>query len=137
MVIDTLADEYGVYVEPAEKREKVDHIELFNNDLDARRIWLREGSELADEMQGNKWLIDSLGTERRKEDPQTANDLCDAALYGFRWCRHRQAKPESPRAPTTFSREWYLSREQEEFRRAQEVAKTAKLPGELDRDWWA
>ena len=46
----TLADEHGVYLEKAEKREKLDYIQLFNSDLDAGLIHLRRGSELSREM---------------------------------------------------------------------------------------
>ncbi|HET7040343.1 MAG TPA: terminase family protein, partial [Gemmatimonadales bacterium] len=87
MFVDTLAEDYGLVLEPAEKREKLDHIAVFNTDLDQwpnPRIRTRRGSVLGDELAGNRWLESSLGTERRKEDPRTPNDLCDAALYAFR-----------------------------------------------------
>jgi len=137
MVMDTLASEHSVYIEPAEKKEKLDHIELFNNDLDANRIHLRRGGELADEMLGNKWLEKTLGTERRKEDPATANDLCDAALYAFRWCLHRQNRPKPVQGPTTLTPEWF--RQLAAHEREATIAKLSRardIGDRLDRDWW-
>lgn len=134
MVIETLAVEHNIFVEVAEKREKVDHIELFNNDLDNRVIWLRKGSELSEEMLVNRWLLKTIGTDKRKEDPETPNDLCDAALYAFRWCRHRQAKPPEEKRVLSYM-ELVAIQEREAFKLAQEKARQKDLT-ELDRDWW-
>ena len=137
MVIDTLASEHGVYIEAAEKKEKLDHVELLNNDLDANRIHLRRGGELAEEMLGNKWLEKTLGTERRKEDPATPNDLCDAALYGFRWCLHRQNRPKAAPAPTLMTPEWFrqlAAREREET--VARLSRAREVGDRLDQEWW-
>jgi hypothetical protein len=138
MVIDTLASEHGVYIEPAEKKEKLDHIELFNNDLDANRIHVRRGGELAEELLGNKWLEKTLGTDRRKEDPATPNDLCDAALYAFRWCLHRQSRPKPPTAPPTLTPEWFrqLAAKEREATLARLQKARDPYSDRLDADWW-
>jgi hypothetical protein len=144
MVMDTLADEHGVFLEPAEKKQKPDHIELFNNDLDGGRIHVRRGSALSKELVAHKWsdkhllVVDGrtvLKTDKRKESDETPNDVADAALYAFRWCRHRQAKPEAA-AAAMYSREWWLSVAAEDLKRAEEAARAAKEPAELDRPWW-
>lgn len=147
MVMDTLADEHGVYLEPAEKKEKNDHIELFNSDLDCGRIHIRAGGQLSKEMVANKWLdkhilksadgkYDVLNTEKRKEDPSTPNDLCDAGLYSFRWCRHRFAKAPTPGLPM-YSQQWWASLAAEELKRAEDAARAAKAPAQLDAEWWS
>lgn len=137
MVIDTLAVEHGVYVEPAEKKEKVDHIEVFNNDLDANLIRIRVGSELGDELLGNKWLEKSLGTERRLEDPSTPNDLCDAALYAFRWCMHRIRKATPGAGPAPMTREWFQMMAAQDLAQRREQARAkAENSATLDREWW-
>lgn len=139
MVIDTLASEHGVYIEPAEKKEKLDHIELFNDDLDAApaRIHFRRGGELSEEMLGNKWLEKTLGTPKRKEDPSTPNDLCDAALYAFRWCLHRQARPKKGEAVPPQTVAWFRERAQAEYDEVLRRATRRHEPGEMDRDWWS
>lgn len=131
MVMDTLADEYGVYLEPAEKREKLDHIQLFNTDLDSGLIRTLKDSELTRELMGDRWLEKSLGKDKRLEDPGTPNDLCDAGLYAFRWCRHRQARPE----PTRDLRNALQRRADDEFTEAIDRARRAQRP-ELDTPWW-
>ncbi len=144
MVMDTLADEHGVFLEPAEKKQKNDHIELFNNDLEAGRIHIRRGSALSKEMTGHKWSDKHvikvedrtvLQTDKRKESDETPNDVCDAGLYSFRWCRHRQAKPEVFAAPM-YSREWWQQVAAEELRRAEQAARASRAPHELDTPWW-
>jgi hypothetical protein len=138
MVATTLADEHQVYVEPAEKKEKLDFIELFNDDLNAHpaRIHVRAGGELAGEMLGNKWLEKSLGTEKRKEDPSTPNDTCDAALYAFRWCLHRQHRSR-PETLVENTREWWQAQALASVKAAE--AKARKRNDDqvaLDLPWW-
>jgi hypothetical protein len=148
MLIDTLADEHGVYLEHAEKKEKNDHIELFNADLDAGLVHIRDRGQLAQEMLENRWLDKNLihvkdehgervvlATDRRKEDPATPNDTCDAALYAFRWCRHRQAREKTPGVPM-FSQTWWANVALEDMKRAENAARAARAPAELDTPWW-
>lgn len=139
MVLDTLASEHGVYIEAAEKKEKLDHIELFNDDLDAApaRIHFRRGGELAEEMLGNKWLEKTLGTPKRKEDPSTPNDLCDAALYAFRWCLHRQARPRKGEAVPPQTAAWFRERAQAEYDDVLRRATRRHDAAEMDSDWWS
>src|SRR5262249_2455291 len=122
MVITTLGDEHQVYVEPAEKREKNDHIEVMNNDFDRGLIHVRAGSELSEELLGNRWLEKTVGTDKRKEDPATPNDVADAALYAFRWCRHRGAKAEV-QGPKYGSTEWLREQMAAELRALEDAAR--------------
>lgn len=131
MVMDTLADEHGVYLEPAEKREKLDHIQLFNQDLDSGLIRTLKNSPLTAELLGDRWLEKSLGKDKRIEDPATPNDLCDAGLYAFRWSRHRQARPLGPGD----LRSQVQKQADDEFQAALKRAARQHNP-ELDSDWW-
>lgn len=138
MVIDTLAAEHGVFIEAAEKKEKLDHIELLNDDFDAGRIHTRRGGELAEELLGNKWLEKTLGTDRRKEDPATPNDLCDAALYAFRWCMHRQSRPKPPAAAKFMTADWLRQLAADERAETLKRLERARDPynDRLDHEWW-
>lgn len=140
MVIDELASEYQVYLEAAEKKEKYDHIELFNDDLDRNPalIHFRRGSELTEEMLGNKWLEKSIGTEKRVEDPSTPNDLCDAALYGFRWCLHKAARPAPAIPPPAHTTAWFkeLAKKERERVMQEMIEQQRGDVSRLDRDWW-
>lgn len=75
---------YHLQIKPAEKTKKAAYIELFNGDLIGGAIKIPFGSPLEIEMRVHQWDPDRPG----KEDDRTQNDLCDAALYGFRECRH-------------------------------------------------
>lgn len=138
MFVDTLAEDYGLVLEPAEKREKLDHIELVNTDLDQLppRIRIRRDSPLSEELLGNRWLETSLGTERIKEDPRTPNDLCDAALYSFRFAQHRRFVPQTLRVRDfrAVMDEWRADQ------KAKLIRSLRPRDGERppsDTDWWA
>lgn len=137
MVIDTLAAEHSVYLEPAEKKEKLDHIELFNNDLEKGLIHVRRGSILAEQLAAGRWDEKKMEKGKRVEDPSIDNDVSDAGLYGFRWCEHRRAKAreEGLRA---YSQEWWLKEAAKELDEARRRAREA-IEGlnELDRPWWS
>lgn len=123
LVVDTLADEYGVYIEPAEKREKPAHIELFNLDLDTRAVRTLVGSPLTQELRSNRWDAEALAKKNlRVEDRKTPNDVCDAALYAFRWCHHRRAKAR-PTAATVGTPDWWEALKAAELAQARSQAR--------------
>ena len=74
---------YHLPVEPAEKKEKMANIELFNGDLISGNIKINKK---------NKELMHQMQTltkdDKGMEDPHLPNDLCDAVLYPYRFCRH-------------------------------------------------
>lgn len=135
MLLDTLADDHGVYIEGAKKTEKLDHIEIMNNDFDHVRIHIRAGSHLSRELRGNRWIEKSLATERRTEDPATPNDLCDAALYAFRWAMHRKAKDKEQSGPVPFTKEWFKQLAAQELAELRRI-KSKNEYDDLDREWW-
>lgn len=135
MVMDTLADEYGVFLEPAEKKEKLDHIELFNNDLDAGHIHIREGSALSEELAAGRWDLSKLEKGKREEDPKIPNDVSDAGVYGFRFCNHRRAQLQ-PQRVVTFSRQWWAEQAAKDLSDAEKRARDRAAPAQLDAEWW-
>ncbi len=145
-VFEELAVTHGLPFEPAEKKEKNDFIKIMNGEYDAGRIHVLAcptGTEFKDsinaELLTNRWLEKSIGTKKPVEDPKTPNDLCDAHLYGWRWCDHRRAQP-ADRLPQPNSTEWWLKRQADEFAKAvKEHLRTHKGPtddSDMDHDWW-
>jgi phage terminase large subunit len=116
---------YGLQIHPAEKSKKAAYIEMANGDL-LSGVWkIRKESMLATEMKAHQWDPDRPG----KEDDRTANDLCDAALYSWRECKHFLGEVKE-RMPEVGTKEWFdheakvmLEREMEDFnnRQNQEV----------------
>lgn len=135
MVMDTLADEHQVYLEPAEKKEKLDHIELFNADLEAGMIHIRRGSALSEELLAGRWDLAKADKGRREEDPKIPNDVADAALYGFRWCNHRRAQV-APVRSQMFSARWWAEQAARELSDAEKRARDRARPNTLDESWW-
>lgn len=149
-VFEELAVIHGLAFEPAEKKEKVDFIEIMNNEYDAGRIHIIYDPDAAQvdddgkpltlsaELLVNRWLEKSLGTPKKVEDPKTPNDLCDAHLYGWRWCDHRRAQPpERLLRPGTTA--WWLEKQKSDFEAAVKEHLNRKIPEDdrrLDNDWW-
>lgn len=142
-VFAELAETYQLYFEPAEKQEKLDYIMIVNGEFDAARIKILHDPDarqtdddgnpltLGAELLGNRWLERTIKTLKKKEDPATQNDLCDAFLYAWRWCDHRRAQPPD-RRPTNGSPQWwdeYLAKQLED-------AKRQNARHRLKDDWW-
>ena len=134
------------FTDPAEKRDKNAYIELMNNEFDAGRLHLlpatmdEKNVQLADEMLAHRWLERSIGTAKRLEDPKTKNDLCDAALYGWRVCDHRRPQPRD-RKVEYHTQEWWDKWKAESKLKAEAQHLARKYGNEndmsrMDKDWW-
>jgi hypothetical protein len=141
-IVASLAADHGLYFdEPAEKRDKNDFIELMNTEFDSGRLHILASCEkYKDELQENRWLEKTIGTEKRKEDPHTPNDLCDAGLYAWRVCDHRRPQPPD-RKPEKDTAEWWRAEKDRQFAEALKEHLRRKQPQEtdfstLDKDWW-
>jgi hypothetical protein len=138
MVMDTLAEEYRIYLEPAEKSEKNDHIQLVNADFDRGLIHILSGSALSQELRTNRWDEKKLARGKREEDRAVPNDTCDAGLYGWRWCNHRRAQ-EKARTPELGSPQWWAAQQAADLAAAKERARQNANPdnyARLDQPWW-
>ncbi len=104
LVVETLAQRHGLPIQPAEKREKFDHIELVNADFLSGRIKLIPSSDLAIEMAGLQFYLEkdtkaNLAKQGKlREHPALPNHLCDAFLYLHRFCNHYWARPKRKEA---------------------------------------
>jgi hypothetical protein len=138
MVLDTLAEEHSIFLETAEKREKNDHIALFNLDLDRKLIRTLPESPLTVELLGNKWDERKLANGKREEDRNTPNDTCDAALYAFRWAAHRRSR-DAEKNPPPGSANWWAAQMSAELEAAKRVARERANPEQyarLDSEEW-
>lgn len=78
-LLDELAQVYGIQIAPAQRRDKFDHIELFNGELVDGRIKVLKGSSLEEQLLQLQWQADEYG--RLKETKGQANHSADAAIY--------------------------------------------------------
>lgn len=118
MVLDELANVYGITVTKADQKHKHDSIELFNGDLIERRIRVMKGSKLAEQLTHLQWVIDDYG--RLKEDKAAANHSTDAAIYARRCALHLFA--EDPPTPPPASTPANIAAELDRQARAEEHA---------------
>jgi hypothetical protein len=85
-----LNNRHGTNLIPADKTGKVDFITLMNDDFIQGKIKLltSKTKDLQEEYNKLVWLTDANGKvkEPRKENPVIHQDLCDAALYLWRYC---------------------------------------------------
>lgn len=87
-------------ITPAEKKEKYAFIEFFNGDMMSGRIKIKAGEKSTGELI-DQWHTLTLGDDG-KEEKHAPNDLCDAALYGYRHARqYLYAKPVEVAPPPT------------------------------------
>lgn len=135
--IDTLAVDHQIYLEPAEKQEKNDHIEVMNNDFDSGRIHIVRNSLLSEELDSDRWNLKKLDKNKKVEDDTIPNDASDAGLYSHRWCRHRSPIPSPVSGPAFGSAEWARGQMTEYLNSLRTKARNnVEGKTELDNPWW-
>lgn len=100
MVQEQLLKEHGFPVEDAEKKSKLDYIELLNGDYVDERAYLLEDGHAA--QQALYLSYDDTGIKEatdRSAEGRVKNDCLDAWLYTWRWVRHHFAVPAAARPP--------------------------------------
>lgn len=111
----TLTAEHGVPLQPAEKREKRDALELASADFYEGRVLVLRGSQLHE--QAATLTYDETGL---KEPENVENDASDGFLYAHRLAQHRFAREAPAPQPAKGSPEWQRAREDAEEERAAE-----------------
>lgn len=138
MVVETLNAQHGLFIEPAEKTEKLDHIELLNSDLYDSKLRILHGSDLYEEMLKLQW--DFRGLDRRKairlgrlrESPNQPNHLCDALLYTWRFSLHHFSIIKAPIKDPN-SEPYYMELDDQDYFEAVERKMTEARA--TDDDW--
>lgn len=143
-LVETLNRHYGLYIQPAEKREKFNFISLLNADFHSRRIKILRKSELGHELEHLQWDLSKGSKEQLarlghlKEHPGMANHLCDALLYLWRYSHHHFASTYKRPQPVDVEGWWaeYERKQIEKFD-AQRLKEKLDEVGEgtdIDRD---
>lgn len=134
MIVQTLIREHGFPLEKADKREKMDHIELLNAAFSRGEVLVVENTALEHQLLTNAWdlrediktgadgqesIKDVLARQGRlREDNNIPNDSTDALLYLFRGSLHHFGFTPEPPAPTPGTPEWFKKWEAEQLRAA-------------------
>lgn len=126
---------------PADKTGKVDFIRLMNDEFIQGKIKLLPEAynkhepnvdSLDDEYGVLVWVTDNGKVkEPRKEHPGIHNDLCDAALYNWRYCYSYLFKAPKKEPELTSQERW----EGDHLKRMEEEVRREKNPSALDLDF--
>ena len=82
MVLDELSEVYGITIEAAKRKDKLDAIELYNGDLVDGRHKVMRGSKLEEQLASLQWEEKPDGSvQEAKSQP---NHATDGNLYGVR-----------------------------------------------------
>jgi phage terminase large subunit len=94
-VVMELINRYGLPLIAAEKSDKQKHIELLNSDLITGTIKiLNSCTQLIEEITTLVWNEDKRKAGKWEEHSACPNHLCDAMLYGWRYCHQYLWTPE-------------------------------------------
>jgi len=85
-VLKELGLVYGIAIEPADKKNYFDSVELFNGDCIDGRIKVLKGSKLETQLLEQQWKIDDDG--KLKKNKGQRDDLTDTAIYARRKAFH-------------------------------------------------
>jgi hypothetical protein len=93
-----LAKEKGIFFQNADKANKLGFIKLFNGSLNAGT--LKIVAPYCEAFINQAKVLLWSDTQKLQENQSQHNDVCDAALYGWRYCRHyatheRQVDPSA------------------------------------------
>lgn len=132
--VEEMKQRFGLPIQSAEKTKKNAYIEHLNGDLHAGVLSIieHENQALIGETNLLQWRADAPGKPQdlaRREDPRFDNHLCDAFLYGYRYCR--QWLFESEEAPPKAG-----TREYEDARAQSLEAHDEKSYAKAQQPWW-
>lgn len=126
-MLNQIAEEYGLPIEKAVKKDKRDHIELLNGDLVDGRCKILPDSALARQMATIQWD----DKNPLKEKPQPHNDCADAFVYLWRASIHRFAREQAAPPPAPATPEHYAAKLAERNRKLDDRAKADFDPWEV------
>ena len=104
-VVEELKRRYNLPLRPAEKVDKMRHVEIVNSEMKMGRIEILEGcSELLSELRG---LVKDPKSDKWAEHPGCENHLCDSFLYLARFVKNYSysAPTEKPKDPNLLAKE--------------------------------
>ena len=93
---EEMRQRHQIPVVPAQKRDRLNYIKNMNDDFRTGKIKIEKNADLAEEWSTLQWEVLEL-KEREGQD----NHLADAALYGWRECKHfLYEEPEEEKTET-------------------------------------
>ena len=122
-VVEELKRRYSLPLRPAEKVDKMRHVEIVNSELKLGRIKILEGcGELLSELRG---LVKDPKSDRWAEHPGCENNSCDSFLYLSRFVKNYNysAPTEKSKDPNVLAKE----RKREKLK---------QIVSDRNKEWW-
>lgn len=105
--VEEMRQRFGLPLEDAQQRDKVNAIAMLNSDLITGVIKvLPAASDLVSEWEDLVWDERDLAKGRYVENTACSNHLSDACLYAWRKCRNYATAASAPKPPPPNSDEW-------------------------------
>jgi len=105
--VEEMRQRFGLPLEDAAQRDKVNAISMLNSDLITGVIkLLPNASDLKEEWENLVWDERELAKNKHVEHTACANHLSDAMLYAWRKARNYATVPSLPKPPPVDSDEW-------------------------------
>jgi phage terminase large subunit len=121
-ITEEIIQRYGITLEAADKKRKIEFIELMNADLRKGIFMIKKTSIAAEEAKLIQWDIDKSTPDKLKISDVVHSDLWDSLLYAYREARHYlYEKPPSVHRRNT-----------DEYMRALEEAEAEKMEQKKD-----
>lgn len=124
--IEEMKYRFSLHVEPAKKSEKSAFIKLMNDDFRMGKIKADPTCDIVEEWGKNTWEVVGI-----KEKDGQDNHLSDAALYGWRECRHYALFEEKKMTHTIGSQEYY-----DQVAEEMEEAEDQEREENKRTEWW-
>lgn len=129
-----LNNRHGLNLISADKTGKADFIKLMNDEYAQQNIMLLpEAQPLKEEYKKLIWLADANGKikEPKVEHPGLPNDLCDGALYLWRFCHQYLFKQINPHIDRSQQSVW----EPIHIKQLEDQVKKEQNQNEIDLEW--
>lgn len=104
-IAEELQERSGLPIEAADKARKLEHIELLNDAMRTGRMWAPVDSRFANDCMLVEW--DKSDPHKPEISDRFHSDICDAVLYGWRYCQQWLHVPAAAPRARPNSQEWH------------------------------
>lgn len=134
VIAESINAQYGFNIQRADKKDKMDHVEIVDNDLHHGRVKLQTHGMLRQQME--MWIYDRTG---KKEARDQQDHLIDAFIYTIIHCHHHFWSEKERKVPHG-TNEWIEMQNREAERRAahpeeEEESYEGPFSGHNSNDW--
>lgn len=131
---EELRKRYALPIQAAEKRRKLEYIELMNDAFLTKSFMAKRDSLFAQDSQIVEWDFDKSTPDKMvvKRDPHS--DIFDAVLYAYREAMHWLSEAPKPKIDVRYDRQAWIKAQEQAAYDKMEIDEATKLAQELSND---